>query len=295
MTNTHVVTVGIDGSETSTVALEWAAREAARRGAALRVIHAYTNRVYGADFGVMMAYPAVDLGKLHESHEQVVTTQVDAIRTTFPTLEIEIQVTAGGPVSTIVDGAKDSDLVVVGSHGCGSFAALVIGSVARSVAHRAPCPVVLVPNKPLRPTVNTIIVGTDGSPASDAAMDWADQEAKLWDAQLTVAHACYYPYAVGHVATRSAAALMEVDAMMLLTEAGRRLDARHGDNSEVPTELLTGAPATALVEAAANRDLLVIGAHGRGAFKAAVLGSTSNHVIHHAQGPVAMVHTPKDH
>lgn len=295
MTNPRIVTVGIDGSETSAVALGWAAREASRRGALLQVIHAYTIPVYGGDFGAVMAFPSVDLEEFQVSHQKIAADQLAPIRASYPELTIETVVESGPPITSIVEGAKDAELVVVGTHGAGSLAALIIGSVARGVAHRAPCPVVLVPNIALRSTVERIVVGTDGSPAADAAMDWADNEARLWDAELTVAHACYYPYHAGHVTTGGGAALMEVDAMMLLSKAGHRLDTRRGGGNEVRTILLPGPPATALVETAADSDLLVVGTRGRGGLKAALLGSTSNQAIHHARCPIAVIHTPPVH
>lgn len=77
--------------------------------------------------------------------------------------------------------------------------------------------------------------------------------------------------------------------MMLLANAVHGLETRRGGGNEVRTVLLPGPPATALVEAAADSDLLVIGAGGRSALKAALLGSTSNQVIHHARGPIAVI------
>ena len=85
---------------------------------------------------------------------------------------------------------------------------------------------------------------------------------------------------------------MEVDAMMLLSKAAHRLDTRRSDGNKVRTVLLPGPPATALVEAAADCDLLVVGARGLSALKAALLGSTSNQTIHHARCPIAVIHTP---
>ncbi len=75
------------------------------------------------------------------------------------------------------------------------------------------------------------------------------------------------------------------------SEAAHRLDTRRGGGNEVRKLLLPGAPATALVEAASDCDLLVIGARGLGTLKSALLGSTSNQAIHHARCPIAVIHT----
>jgi nucleotide-binding universal stress UspA family protein len=57
----------------------------------------------------------------------------------------------------------------------------------------------------------------------------------------------------------------------------------------IETRLLQGTAAAALIEESASADLLVVGARGRGALKAALLGSTSNHAIHHAHCPVVII------
>ncbi len=176
MTKDRVITVGIDGSPASGDALDWAAREAARRGARLRVIHAYSVPVYGGGFGLGLAMPPVEFETLRVTHQDIAEEQLAAIRNAYPTVETELRVECSGPVTTITRAADDAELVVVGSTGAGSIANLFIGSVAHGVAHRAPCPAVLVPaaltpegvapervehSAPAR-----IVVGTDGSPAA---------------------------------------------------------------------------------------------------------------------------------
>ncbi len=178
MTKDRVITVGIDGSPASGDALDWAAREAARRGARLRVIHAYSVPVYGGGFGLGLAMPPVEFETLRVTHQDIAEEQLAAIRNAYPTVETELRVECSGPVTTITRAADDAELVVVGSTGAGSIANLFIGSVAHGVAHRAPCPAVLVPaaltpegvapervehSAPAR-----IVVGTDGSPATPA-------------------------------------------------------------------------------------------------------------------------------
>lgn len=292
MTTHRIVTVGVDGSATSTVALGWAAREAVRREAELRVLHTFSVPVYSGGYGTTVAMTVVDFDEYRKMHEDLVDHQLAAIRTAYPSLVIETHVVSGAPVPTIVEGAKDAELAVVGSRGTGSLAALLIGSVAHGVAHRAPCPVVLVPDVTLRPTVGTIVVGTDGSAAAGAAIDWAAEEARLWGAELTVAHAWQYPYSTAGVSALGGAAAMEVDAARLLADAALRFDASRAHAAEVRTVLLHGAPATVLVDASADRDLLVLGARGLNAFKSLLLGSTSNQAIHHARCPIAIIHNP---
>ncbi len=293
MGHPRIVTVGIDGSDTGATALAWAAREADRRTAGLRVVHAYTVPVYGGDFGAAIAFPSVDVQAFHQAHERVASEQLRTVRDAYPGLQIETRVSSGLAVGKVVEAAQDAELVVVGSSGAGSIAALLLGSVAHGVAHRAPCPVVLVPGGPLRPVVGRIVVGTDGSPAAAHAVEWADEEARLWNAELTVAHAWDYPYAATRIGPDSAAAMMEADARRLLDGAAGRITAAAG-RPAVHTVLLYGSPATALTGVAADCDLLVLGARGVGALRAALLGSTSNAAIHDAGCPIAVVHAAPD-
>ncbi len=293
MIDTSAITVGIDGSEPSANALGWAAREAERRQVVLRVVHSYTLPVYGAEFGGSMVFMPSDMETFETAHNKLVEDQLAPIRATYPTLAVETHIVIGGAVASIIDQAKDAQMVVTGSSGAGSVKAVLLGSVAHGVAHHSPCPVVLVPTERTHP-VRMIVVGTDGSRASDAAVDWARREALLWDAEITVVHVWDYPYL--DLDTRDGAVLpsdlMKSDAEEVLRHGIDTLEAHPERPRKVHARLLEGAPSSALVDIAKDCDLLVIGARGRGAIKAALLGSTSSYAIHHAQCPIAIVHAP---
>jgi nucleotide-binding universal stress UspA family protein len=291
MTNARVITVGIDGSESSATALAWAAREANRRGALLRVVHAYSIPVYG-DFGAGMALPAMDLSAYDDSQKTGAAEQIAPVRAQFPNVEIELKVEVGAPISTVIDCSKDAELVVIGSRGKGALAGLVTGSVAHAVARRAPCAVVLIPHNEPVPDVKRIVVGTDGSDAAEAAVEWARAEAKLWDVDLTVVHAWEYPYLGARSGVVQPSELMELDAARVLAHSAKLVDQHRDRPRYIHTELMQGSASAALVEEAGVGDILVVGAKGRGALRSALLGSTSSYVIHHATCPVAVIHAP---
>jgi nucleotide-binding universal stress UspA family protein len=284
MERSRRLTVGVDGSETSSAALAWAAREASQRGDTLRVVHTYSIPVYCGDFAGGAIYPAVDLDALRTERMQLVERQLEPVRHMYPALAIETTVDVGWPTATLLDAAKDCELVVTGSHGTGSITALLLGSVAHHVAHRSPCPTVLVPHGEVGPGIRRVVVGTDGSPAARIAAQWARCEARLWGAELVVVHAWDYPYL-----DLGAHREMKAEANAVLQKATALLEKADEPITVVAT-LDQGTPGPVLVDASIDADLLVVGARGRGPVRAALLGSTSSYAIQQARCPVAVIH-----
>lgn len=284
------VTVGVDGSESSTHALDWAAREAVQRGARLHVVKAYMIPVYAAEF--VPVYPSVDAEELRNAHVAAVEQQLKAARSRFPELPIDVSIELGSATETLIVSAEESDLVVAGSHGAGSIAALFLGSVAHSLAHRSPCPAVLVPTGTIANGVERIVVGTDGSPAATAAVRWARAEAARWDAELTVVHAWEYPYRTDPESASIPSEMMELDAENMLARAAHEHDEHHPARAgKDHVRLISGSPGKVLVNESSEAHLLVVGATGRGPLRSALLGSTSSHALHHAHCPVAVIHS----
>ncbi|HLG07985.1 MAG TPA: universal stress protein [Gaiellaceae bacterium] len=147
----------------------------------------------------------------------------------------------------------------------------------------------------------TIVVGVDGSPASQAALQWAAQEARLRGAQVVAIHAWSFvapspigdpgmiPMPAGDLAgqleAESAAAQAELDDAVAQAFAG-------DPPAELEKRLVEGDASEALESAAAAADLLVVGSRGRSGIKAALLGSVSRHAVDHAACPVVVVKAP---
>jgi nucleotide-binding universal stress UspA family protein len=152
----------------------------------------------------------------------------------------------------------------------------------------------------IRAMAGRIVVGIDGSEHSAAALRWAVEEAKLRDAKVEAVHAwTYVP-----VATPADAGLVpvpwtdNVEALQATQEAAERIATDHvrdvlGADHGVTVSLVQNDAAEALIQAAADADLLVVGNRGRGALKEALLGSTSGRVADHAPCPVVIVRAPK--
>jgi len=136
------IVVGVDGSQTSRAALDWAVREARLRQASVEAVIAWHLPNAGA---FPYVGPAFDPAAFEAAARETLNQVVDGVDATGLPQPIERIVHLGDASSGIIATAKDADLIVVGSRGLGGFSGLLLGSVGHHVAHHAPCPVVIIP------------------------------------------------------------------------------------------------------------------------------------------------------
>jgi len=138
------ITVGIDGSDHSIRALEWAASEAAVRNTPLTVLTVHLVPQSGwTGNPIVVSQDSEDLEKERQAAEEMtlkVTSQLGEARPASATVRAVI----GFPAHELIEASREADLMVVGSRGAGGFARLVAGSVSNQVVHHAHCPVVVV-------------------------------------------------------------------------------------------------------------------------------------------------------
>jgi len=138
------IVVGVDGSEGSGRALDWAAAEARLRGETLTVVHAWD----------MPAAIAATTVLPHAQGWTILETAADAVLKAMVARAAALGVhphevlVQGHAAATLLSCATEADLPVVGTRGRGGFAGLLLGSVSQAVVHGAPCPVVIVPPAP---------------------------------------------------------------------------------------------------------------------------------------------------
>jgi nucleotide-binding universal stress UspA family protein len=142
-----------------------------------------------------------------------------------------------------------------------------------------------------------IIVGIDGSSHSARALDWAIREAALRHSPLTVLTVHQPP--TGYWAAGAAIPLpypydqdLAKQALKLAEEETNSTLERVGPESRPPSvtvRAVVALPAEALLSAAADADMLVVGSRGAGGFKRLLMGSVSTQVAHHAQCPVVII------
>jgi nucleotide-binding universal stress UspA family protein len=285
------VLVGVDGSDTSARALRWAVSLAG--GERTEVLHVFqvplALPISGAEI-----YPAPDVDELIADARKSVRRWVEE---TVPAVadQVVYHVREGAPARELLELARGSDVVVVGSRGLGGFRGMLLGSVSRQVAAHAPCPVVVVPAVgEERLAGGEIIVGVDGSAAARAALRWAGGLAQGTGGHVTALTAM-------SLTLRSEA--FEFDGRLEPLVEREDLVVR-GDEmlrelvyevlpeevaSRVSLQVTIGHPATRLLERAEAADLLVVGSRGLGGFKRLLLGSVSHHCATHATCPVAII------
>jgi nucleotide-binding universal stress UspA family protein len=138
------IVVGVDGSQSSYGALEWAVAEAQRRGAGLDVINAYSyHPMMGSPFGPVVSSSRDDVEKASQALlEHMAASVIESAGT--PTVQLELIPSPDAPARALLDAAAGADLLVVGSRGHGTLNGVLLGSVSRQCAHHGPCPVGVV-------------------------------------------------------------------------------------------------------------------------------------------------------
>jgi nucleotide-binding universal stress UspA family protein len=141
------VVVGVDGSETSLLAVRWATREAEIREDALRLVSAWDMPTFGFSFGAA-AYSEDLLKALQKTAEDNLAQALDVVREITNVVEVSIEAVEGNAASILLEESREADLLVVGSRGLGGFRDLLLGSVSEQCANHAACPVVIVRHLP---------------------------------------------------------------------------------------------------------------------------------------------------
>jgi nucleotide-binding universal stress UspA family protein len=136
-----------------------------------------------------------------------------------------------------------------------------------------------------------IVVGVDGSAPSQAALAWAVKQAALtgavvdaviaWEVPANYSFLVQVPVDINYA---EIAAQVVTDAIAEVSGPGEQVKIR-----SMPTE---GSPARVLLDASKGAELLVVGFRGHGGFTEALLGSVSQHCVHHATCPVVVIRHP---
>jgi nucleotide-binding universal stress UspA family protein len=269
--------VGVDGTEGSVEALRWAAHEAARRSWPLHVMTC-------AELPAGMV-----MDSLVTDHEAVNQRAVDVARSFGLDVEVSGDTVLGSPAYALVGAAHAEDIIVVGATAHPGRLSDVLGSVATLITHRAHCPVVVVHGSDRRDAVvGRIAVGVDGSDGSQAALDWAIDEAMRCDAELVLVHGWTYPYQGPRTGVTEPRDDMRLDAMRTLEACAFRVR-EIAPALRCHSIISEQSPAKAVIDAGKDADLVVVGSRGHGGFAALLLGSVSRTVLQHAQVPVAIV------
>ncbi|AZA10471.1 universal stress protein [Corynebacterium gerontici] len=137
------VVVGVDGSEVSQRATEFAFEEAKARGAKLVAIHTWMDmQVQASLAGLAAAQQEWDT--IEDEQQQLLEQRLAPMLDKYPDVAVDMVITRDRPVRALVENGRDAQLLVVGSHGRGGFRGMLLGSTSRALLQSAPCPMVVV-------------------------------------------------------------------------------------------------------------------------------------------------------
>ncbi|WP_214106630.1 universal stress protein [Acrocarpospora catenulata] len=273
-----VIVVGTDGSPDADAAIAWAAADAARKELRLELVHVIERGPYD-----LPRYPVPGLLEvLGEAAEAMLAEKVSRVMAGWPSVEVATRVMAGSAVAELRKQAESATELVVGSRGRGGFASALLGSVSLGVAGHAHGTVVVVRSAPVER--GQLVVGLSESDSSEPALAHAFAEASLRRVPLRAVYAYAVPI---HVVSLDPDRLRRAQREF----ARDRLAPWWEKHPEVNVivDVTSVHPVAALTEASRDADLLVVGNRGHGGMAAAVLGSVSHGVLHHAYCPVAVV------
>lgn len=280
------IVAGVDGSAASNFAICWAAHEAAMRRIPLTLVHIINT--------AMPVWPQMPLtaeaGVWHDDDgrrvlEEAVKIAEDSTKT-YRGIDVASEMRRSPPVPTLIEMSEEAEMVVVGSTGRGAVGRVLLGSVSSGVVRGASCPVAIIheedPSTP-HSAKAPVLVGVDGSPASERATAIAFDEASRRGVDLRAAHAW---------SDIGLFELPESDWPAVQLEADRRLaeclagwQERYPDVA-VHRLAVCDRPARLLIEQSESAQLVVVGSHGRGGLSGMLLGSVSNAVVHAVSTPV---------
>jgi nucleotide-binding universal stress UspA family protein len=283
------IIVAVDGSAPSDAAIRWAAQEAAMRRVDLTLLHVVLPGYPVWEMGYAMAPLPLDYGDLQKEEGQRVleSARSAAEGAVAPGEHVQVhsELIFATPVPTLIDVTKDAQLIVVGSRGQAAWRRGLLGSVSTGLVHHAHCPVAVVPDPAEAQTHRggPVVVGVDGSPASELATAIAFDEASWRGADLVALHAWMDDDAPW--IPRAAWPDVQSTAEETLAERLAGWKDRYPDVA-VHRRVVFSEPARHLLEAAETAQLVVVGSHGRGGFAGLLLGSVSSTVVNAAHTPV---------
>ena len=280
------IVVAVDGSPASDAATCWAARDAALRNVPLTVVSVVTTPT--ATFPPV-PYPDSLGARLEDQGRKAAADAVKMAEDAMPTdrkVAVKSKVVFSTPAQALVKMSDEAEMIVVGSSGKGVLARGVLGSVSSSVVRHANCPVAVIRDEDLLmpdPQHAPVLVGADGSPASELATEIAFGQASRRAVELIALHAW---------SDVPAFDLEGLDWSALVAAEERTFaDSLVGwqeryPNVTVQRVVVCDEPARQLIEKSQSAQLVVVGSHGRGGFDRLMLGSVSNTVLHSVRIPV---------
>ena len=284
MLSPRPVVVGVDQSSESLRAVEVAARECLARNVPLRIVH--------ADL-----WPAADVPwdggdlRAQERVNSVLKSAERRARLVAPGIAVTAAIVDGQDSGVLLAESEGAELIVIGHRGLGDIAGYLTGALGLRLAGHTACPLLIV--RTSAAPGGPVVVGLDDLDDSQGLLDFALSQAQRDGRALVAVHAWLLP-------TRRAISpfqTMEYDLLAAATAESlaatvERAQSRYPDvavTCSTPCE----RPAAALVDAAAQASLLIVGSRGSRALHNLLLGSVSTKVTQHSPCSVLVVPTSR--
>jgi|SRR5271168_5366894 len=286
------ILVGVDGSAAALGAVRWAARDAALRNVPLTLVHVVDAPLpEWFEVAAPSGFRQWQEQRARDLIESAIRVAEESTDECGP-VQIDSKVFHSATVPTLVGLSTEVEMVVVGYGGRGgALARSVLGSVSSALVYHAHCPVAVIHDESMIGNVARapVLVGIDGSPASEAATAVAFEEASRRSVGLMALHAWMDPRVSGSKGLRQDS---KWDAQLSEEEEtlAERLAGWHQRYPDVGIRrrIEIGDPAGWLIEASERAQLIVVGSHGCGWFSGRLLGSVGAAVVNRAKIPVVV-------
>ena len=285
------ILVGVDGSAAALGAVRWAARDAALRNVSLTLVHVVDAPLpEWFEVAAQAGFRQWQERRARDFIESAIKVAEESTGECGP-VQIDSRVFNSATVPTLVGLSTEAEMLVVGYRGRGGvLARSFLGSVSSALVYHAHCPVAVIhDNKAMIGNVARapVLVGIDGSPASEAATAIAFDEASRRGVGLMAVHVWTDPRVSGSKGlfqdSKWDAQLSEEEETLAERLAGWH--ERYPDVG-IRSSIEIGDPARWLIEASERAQLIVVGSHGCGWFSGRLLGSVGAAVVNRVQIPV---------
>ncbi len=280
--------VGVDGSDGSIAALDWAVEEAARFGLALRVVYASLwERYEGSEPSFSGERPADEV-----MAERVLASAEQRAGQLFPDVTVRAVTVPNDAVDVLVEESRKAAALVTGSSGRGVIKGMLLGSVSLAVAGRAHCPVIVVRGKErnIRGMSHKVVVGVGEADEAATAVRFALRAAEARGCEVEAVRAWRAPQQPTDplIVLDETVRAYEEQATGILDEVLSEAESEYPQVA-VQRAVIEGPAHKALLKPSADADLLVVGATRRHDHRGLHLGRVSHTALHHAACPVAVV------
>jgi nucleotide-binding universal stress UspA family protein len=278
------VVVGVDSSVGSDAALEWAVRFARLRRRPLRIVNGAGEPILNFPY----LTPEESRRMLRQVAEAVIQHALEIVEGLAPGVDVEVDAPFADPRQALVESSDGASLLVLGTRGRGPVRSLLLGSVSTAVAEHASCPVAVVrPDDRERSRQAHVVVGTDGGPASVAALEFAFELASVEGRPLDVVYSWTAHEAFMDPASYAQRAELSSEHERILGEVLGGSAEKYPD-VVVTRHLPDGGAVQTLVEMSVDAAAVVIGSRGLTGVRA-LADSVSRVVVERAHSTVVVV------